>query len=330
MEPRSNVRELLDLVPESDAEVVLYGAVIAYLFTNEYMELRTFIGAREANHLITDMSHARFSLIEQTRLKADWVMAAMRLLPSMVYVRYAEQEYQLSLSALEGLPMVGNYVSRNDLNAWIENNPEQIEEARRLYSEDELCLAAANIVFEAQAKLTDQDRLRSFPQRFSQLAPDPHTAPPFELLRFYTAISLVLGIGKVETSIVGSQYYRELIAGYYRHAVMEICADVDVPSIRDYISAWTKAAHDKLRHIKGLADDPSMAAPIVDVLNLHQFPHCGAAVDSRAYVGSQMEQIINELINNIYQERRLQWAELLNVRVDQVSAKPLPLSSAFD
>jgi hypothetical protein len=322
------MRELLNREPANDAEAMLYGSVIAYLFTDEHMELRTFIGAREAQDVITSMSHARFSLVEQMTLRATWLSRALRVFPSMIYVSDAEDEYQLALREIDTLPSIGNYFSRNDIEYWINENPEQVERARQLHRENDICATALHIVYEAQAKLADQSRLKMFPQRFAQAAPDPHTAPVFEILRFYTSLSLVLGVGDTETKVVGSQRYKDAVGSKYLQGVMDLCADTDLPSIREYLSTWTELAHTRLHSVQGLAPDPQMAAPIVDLLNLYHFPHCGAAVESSSYLNTEMESIVNDLIRSIYEERRRQWAAVLDIDISQVSATPQPIGES--
>jgi hypothetical protein len=300
MDINFDMRELLDRRATSDAEAMLYGAVTAYLFTNEYFELRTFISSSEAQQVITAMSHTRFSLREQMTLQATWLLDALRALPYMIYVKNAEQEYQLALRELDGPPAIGHYFSRRDIEAWVQANPQLVESARQLYIEESVHTSALHIIYEAQSRLLTDPQLHNL---LANVAPDPRSAPVFDVLRFYCSLTELFGVGVADTKVVGSLEYRREVGKHYLQVVRESCADSDPSLVRECLVAWTDDARVRLQAVQGLAPDPQMAAPIVDLLNFYHFPHCAAAVESSRYIGTPMEDVINKLIQSIYEQR---------------------------
>ncbi len=312
--------------PRNDADTLIYGSVIAYLFTEYNLELRRFITAPLAQLLIPATIQAGFTTIEQVEMIDRWVIPAIRLSSQVLFLPDFEREFQVAVRAMPGLPMAGNYISKRDLDKWASNNQEQFELAQKNYLDDQICMEAEEILDTAKRKIALEQRTTSFPRLFADIAPDPYLSSPFEILRFYAAISTLLGIGTTEASITGGLAHRSSIGEKYLPALMHICAEEDLLFIKDTVVAWMDKAHVKLMALKGLAPDPQMARPIIEELDRQRFPHCGAAVETAQYEGTDAQQAIEDLIRRIYEHRRQEWAVMLGVPESAVGLHPRPIS----
>jgi hypothetical protein len=312
--------------PNNDADTLIYGSVIAYLFTEYNLELRRFITAPLAQFLISAAIRANFTKIEQVEMIDRWVLPALRLSSQVLFLPDFEREFQVAVRAMVGLPMAGNYISRRDLDRWAQNNQEQLAFARKRYLDDQVCSVAEEILDTAKRKIASEQRATAFPRLFADVAPDPYQSSPFEILRFYAAVSTLLGLGNVEASIIGSHSNRSSIGERYLPALMHICAEEDLLFIKDTIVAWMDKAYPKLITLKGLAPDQQMARQIIEELDRQRFPHCGAAVEAAQYEGTDTQQAIEALIQRIYAHRRKEWADMLGVPESAVGLHPRPIA----
>lgn len=323
-----DARETFRSESATDADILVYGSVVAYTFTEYNLELRRFITSPLAQLLIPATIEANFNKIEQVDLVDRWVLPALRLATQVVFLPDFEREFQIAIRDMPGMAMAGNYISRRDFDRWAQNNPEQLLLARKRYLDDQVCSAAEDILDTARRKIASEERATAFPRLFAGVAPDPYTSSSFDILRFYAAISTLLGIGTTEASIIGSYSYRSSIGEKYLPLLMHICAEEDLFFIKDTIVAWMDKTHSKLVTLKGLAPDSQMAKQIIEELDRQRFPHCGAAVEVTQYEGTDAQRAVDALIKRIYENRRQEWAKMLGVPESAVGLRPRPISPA--